>query len=98
MRVKSNVTEEDIRLGEPTSTTSCPISLCLYRELRKRGILVREVFTRDEQIRVLVLDVEGWTSVYEAKTPDDLKEFIDAFDNDMDVKLVEFSLNFRKVI
>ncbi len=77
MRIE--VTAEDIEKGEPRSSCSCPVTLAI-----RRATMIDFVMTG-----YLRINIGHCIKLF---SPDAVKKFISAFDNDEPVKPFEFDL------
>ena len=83
MEYEIEVTAADIEAGVPTDNKQCPVALALQREFESAGYIA---VNRD------FMDIDS--NDYE--TPAPVIEFIDAFDDDADVKPFQFTIHIRE--
>lgn len=86
MHLEIAVTQEDIAVGTPDSSLSCPVARAIKRATRAGLVSV------DVDEIVIRFRPDGGPPIY-LNTPDEIIEFIDAFDSGEEVEPFGFNLD-----
>jgi hypothetical protein len=94
MKIKINVTKNDIANGDKGSTNSCPVALSLRKALVRHDIDFRDVVVTNLMIKVYLLRGDGHLMSVPSKG---VSEFIKLFDNSETVYPRSFIVELIKI-
>lgn len=97
MKLKIQVTKEDIEEGNPCSGFDCPVSIALKRAAEERTNSRLEVWVSEAVINLWSPDNETNFEWVCSDLPPEMVEFINSYDNGKEVKEIEVEIEFELV-
>ncbi len=88
-----NVTEEHIKKGVPCNTNHCPVALAVFEQLGLKRCTPRDADFDRVVVNPTHIHVDQNETMRTARTPFEVRLFIDDFDLGRDVKAFTFELD-----